>query len=171
MFTKGQKLNAKLAFSPGAPSTEAMATKYRRSDVIRVPDASELSSTNVQKTADALTKADYIKPKAQNEVKMLPMEKPTEVLSIYRASFANFQKEADEVREVAKNGLEKAQNVFHQLDIRNEGFLLHSELPTALWRVLGHEATERQQKAFKAYFAGAPVSIRIRRSINSSLTK
>lgn len=135
-----------------------MATKYRRSDVLRVPDASELGSTNVQRTSDSLTKQDYVRPEASKEIKMLPMEKPTECLSIYRASFADFKREGDEVREVANNKLEAAQTVFEQLDIRGEGFLLHAELPTALWRVLGHEATERQQKAFKAYFAGAPVS-------------
>jgi len=54
--------------------------------------------------------------------------------------------------------------VFEGLDACSEGFMLHSELPIALRRVLGHEPTERQRKAFSAYFAGAPV-----RSLRCSL--
>jgi hypothetical protein len=56
-----------------------------------------------------------------------------------------------------KLSLEACQTVFEGLDARSEGFMLHSELPIALRRVLGHEPTERQRKAFAAYFAGAPV--------------
>ena len=50
-----------------------------------------------------------------------------------------------------------AQAAFESVDARHEGYLLHSEVPIALWRALGHEATERQRKAFLSYFAGATV--------------
>jgi hypothetical protein len=59
--------------------------------------------------------------------------------------------------ELRQLSLEACQTVFEGLDARSEGFMLHSELPIALRRVLGHEPTERQRKAFSAYFAGAPV--------------
>lgn len=53
--------------------------------------------------------------------------------------------------------LSTCQAAFEGLDTGGDGVMLHSELPIALRRVLGHEPTERQRKAFASYFAGAPV--------------
>jgi hypothetical protein len=92
MLSRSAKLNV-MAHPPGAPSREAVDNKYRRSTVTRAPDASEMTATVYAGTSASLKKDDYHPPSKSHEIKMLPMEKPTEKVSVYRQTFPDFREE------------------------------------------------------------------------------
>ena len=82
-----------LTFPPGAPSLLAANTKYRRTGVIRAPDAAELQVTDSASASAQLHVENYQTRAKGREIMMLPMEKPVESLSNSRRSFPDFERE------------------------------------------------------------------------------
>lgn len=82
---------------PGEMSREQIAAKYSRSTVGHVPDASEMNSSTVMRESEHLVKSAYIPPAKAHELRMLPMEKPTEAKTAYRHAFPDFRKEVSTI--------------------------------------------------------------------------
>lgn len=91
-LSRAEKLSV-MTRPPGEMSREQIAAKYARSTVGHVPDASEVNSSTVMRASDHLVKSAYIPPAKAHELRMLPMEKPTEAKTAYRHAFPDFRKE------------------------------------------------------------------------------
>lgn len=124
-----------LAWPPQVGCRTFMDNKFKKRDDIYVPlNAAERSATEYQSATSGLLPEHYIVPPQRSGIYVLPIDKPLFTKSTYTDEFPDYLEIVNKLRNI---DAARVEDVFNDLDIRNEGLCRVSELPRILRAALG----------------------------------
>lgn len=141
---------AKLAYQPGT-SRDLQAKAFQIDYCDQPKLAAELNASVAASASETLNLDAYKKPPKEKEVCFLPIPKQCVDRSVVGGTYVNFEQETQDFASITPEDVDRA---FQAVDIKQEGYIIPSELRMLARGMLGRDATPRQLKVLEMHLKG-----------------